>query len=310
MFKAENYNDAVLYLGKKTDRPYGAGRATRVVKTDSGVGIKYHRTVVVEYTEAGIVLNTGGWSTVTTKERMNTALSNLDCGMHISVFQDHGVWYVNANRRNPKYVDPFVEDLNPLFDPGKPTANYHRDGADSNWDMRYIPNPNGDRSEPYMISVYRFVFFDGITIGYDGKVINPPAESDDTANLEENKRRQKLIKKFVTTLRKQLTDESLPAPSAGDCWYCSMRDVESGVPLGELTESDHLLHHIEECYIVPSLIWRILELSGSVFVRSALWNMWNPENSRPVSDWEKGIMIRDTCSATRRYLRSRLGIGN
>lgn len=95
----ESYQEALDYLGNKTDRPcnwrYGSPRSTRVVKTDNGVGIKYHNTVVVEYTESGIVLNTGGWQTVTTKKRINDCLLALGPNTR-RVYQKNHLWYYGS----------------------------------------------------------------------------------------------------------------------------------------------------------------------------------------------------------------------
>lgn len=69
----DSYESAVAYLAKgrnKTYRP--AGNNTEVVTTHNGVGIKLHATVIVEYRPDGtVVLNSGGWRTVTTNQRIH-----------------------------------------------------------------------------------------------------------------------------------------------------------------------------------------------------------------------------------------------
>lgn len=51
--------------------------------------VKLHRTNVVTFQHDGsIVLNSGGWKTVTTKDRMNCAAQNF------RVYSDKGVWYL------------------------------------------------------------------------------------------------------------------------------------------------------------------------------------------------------------------------
>lgn len=87
MFKS--WQDVQEYLGKKTDRPYTHGRATRVQKRENGIAIKYHDTDVVLFTPDYIELNSGGWRTLTTKARMNENIPNT------VIWQDRGVWYVN-----------------------------------------------------------------------------------------------------------------------------------------------------------------------------------------------------------------------
>ena len=59
---------------------------------DGSIGLKYHRTVIVTYHEdKSVTVNTGGWLTSTTKERMNQA---LPAGFRI--FQKAKTWYVDA----------------------------------------------------------------------------------------------------------------------------------------------------------------------------------------------------------------------
>lgn len=74
----------------------------------------------------------------------------------------------------------------------------------------------------------------------------------------------KALKKRISAYAK-LCAESLPLsmPSGGDCWYCAMREVKTGKPLGEATQNtDHLSEHMREGYVVPSLVWQALEAAG------------------------------------------------
>lgn len=66
---------------------------------DDDIALLYHTTDVVTFKPNGdVVLNSGGWRTSTTKERINLALPN---GYYLS--QDKGVWYI-VNRRNAESV--------------------------------------------------------------------------------------------------------------------------------------------------------------------------------------------------------------
>jgi hypothetical protein len=79
---------------------------TYLEKLETGYGIKLHDTVVVVFSREGlIVLNSGGWLTVTTKERMNRYLPPP-----WSIYQKDRVWYV-WNRQTDKslpYADGFT----------------------------------------------------------------------------------------------------------------------------------------------------------------------------------------------------------
>lgn len=99
-------------------------------------------------------------------------------------------------------------------------------------------------------------FADGLTFHPDGKVTGGKPQSDADAE----KALQKRIAKYCTDLHAALP---LPMPSAGDCWYCQMREVETGKPLGEcVKDCGHLEAHMDENYFVPSLVWRALEHAG------------------------------------------------
>jgi len=65
---------------------------TYLVKTDNGYGIKLHNTIVVEYLPDRTILNSGGWKTPTTKNRINEYMST---GIW-SLIQNNGVWLIST----------------------------------------------------------------------------------------------------------------------------------------------------------------------------------------------------------------------
>ena len=51
--------------------------------------IRLHRTDILEFpVKGGVILNSGGWRTVTTKSRMN------EFQQEVQVMQEKGIWYV------------------------------------------------------------------------------------------------------------------------------------------------------------------------------------------------------------------------
>lgn len=52
-----------------------------------------YSTCIVQFNNDKIILNTGGYETSTTKNRMNQASEEFNLGF--SVFQKKGIWYVN-----------------------------------------------------------------------------------------------------------------------------------------------------------------------------------------------------------------------
>lgn len=66
--------------------------------------VQYHQTVVVTAKEDGtIILDTGGWHTVTTKTRMNQAANQF--GLGFNVRQKDYQWYVTVDRKGEPRFD-------------------------------------------------------------------------------------------------------------------------------------------------------------------------------------------------------------
>lgn len=75
---------------------------TKIMEHKGAILVSYHNTVVVEFTLERVVLDTGGYFTVTTKRRMNQASRQFKLGY--SVFQKDYKWFC-------KYQDtiyPFI----------------------------------------------------------------------------------------------------------------------------------------------------------------------------------------------------------
>ena len=79
---------------------------------EHAVAIKLHDTDVVTVHDDGrIVLNTGGWKTVTTKARINAWLPNY-CGL----YSDRGVWYLSIDQTRYAFAEGIT--LTPCEDGG------------------------------------------------------------------------------------------------------------------------------------------------------------------------------------------------
>lgn len=100
-------------------------------------GIRLHNTEVVTFHHNGdIDLDSGGWDTVTTKQRMNACLGrynyqarNLRADLHVewSIYQTKFRWYVT--KRTLKNGHPIGPDLDYLYADG---MTLHADGMVSN----------------------------------------------------------------------------------------------------------------------------------------------------------------------------------
>ena len=203
---------------------------TYLVKTDNGFGIRLHGTIVVEYLPDRTILNSGGWKTSTTKQRIN---EYMPAGWQI--YQKAGVWYIS----NYQYY------------------NNEEDNVD-------------------------FVFVDNCYYMNDGWY-------GIAANSKTFEKTRKACRKYAKDFTKAMFAGNVPKPSAGDCFYCGMVTVDDNTPLGEkVKDKDHILHHIEENYFVPSLLVNACKMFG---VSNAAW--WSIDES-----WQDGKDAKDFKSIT------------
>lgn len=122
-----NFRQADEFLGRKTNRPLH-GRATRIRREGDVIIIRQHNTDIITYFPDGsTLLNTGGWRTVTTKQRMNEYTPAW-----FAVWQNKGVWTYNI------HADEGNDRIHGLF----------RDGLVVHLDRSvHIPEPQPDRPE-------------------------------------------------------------------------------------------------------------------------------------------------------------------
>jgi uncharacterized protein (DUF1810 family) len=120
-------------------------KATRLVRNfDNSIGLKYHDTQVVKFHPTGnIELNTGGWYSRTTMDRMNYA-KGVDVFRHRPTEKGVPNWWVStyatraqsgadwpwSDKKAVKYFDGMIVDpngqvLNPEADPGRPRYHYY-----------------------------------------------------------------------------------------------------------------------------------------------------------------------------------------
>jgi hypothetical protein len=92
MATVRTYQEAETYLGKKNSRKLNYGKRQQAVerRPDGVLAVRMYETDVVTYFPDGRVqLSSGGWKTVTTKERIN---NHIPTGNYVS--QERGVWYL------------------------------------------------------------------------------------------------------------------------------------------------------------------------------------------------------------------------
>ena len=214
--------------------------------------IRLHRTDIVrKLPDGSVILNSGGWRTPTTKERMSS--------YGWRVIQDKGQWYVSKN---------------------------------GSWDGERVP------------------YFDGIQVPqcFD----HPPAEA--AKNEQREKKLRKQVKRMLAELDKL---EVLPEPGPGDCWLCMMHRPKGPEPSkdgylpfasgdGPEDGTDHILSHVEECYIHGTLLVNALTWAG-YSDPAFIWHMDNRERAsfkRGTTRRRPGWIRRPL----RRYLYRKLGL--
>jgi hypothetical protein len=100
----------------------------------------------------------------------------------------------------------------------------------------------------------------GVTSVYkDGMMYVPDVGLTNVGNLNEQKGLLKEIRKYAELCVRKFP---LPRPGGGDCWHCYMRDSKN-MTMGDLNkDKTHLLSHMKEGYVVPSLVWNVLIENG------------------------------------------------
>jgi hypothetical protein len=85
-------------------RSYRSAGHNNYITYDNGIiTVRYHNTdiAVIDLDERTITLNTGGWTTPTTKERMNEALYVMGIGRH--VWQEKWIWFYGRYNGEKSY---------------------------------------------------------------------------------------------------------------------------------------------------------------------------------------------------------------
>lgn len=144
--------------------------------------------------------------------------------------------------------------------------------------------------------VGNYLFFDGLK-SRNGEIIGKKLLPEKTE--KKIKKIKAKIAKYIQDVGKKY-DEGIAKPSSGDCWYCSMR-TDDGKTLGDIQDNDHLLHHFEEKYVVPSLIWNAITEAGYRYPELIVGWTREDELSRPNYGSKTSVLC-----AVRKYLNKRL----
>jgi hypothetical protein len=117
-------------------------------------------------------------------------------------------------------------------------------------------------------------YYDGIQVTVS-PINNPKTYRRDIVIVSEVKQSNdavvKAMKKRIVKYAALITKDNLPAPQSGDCWFCLMK-TQTGQTLGDSTkDTDHLLSHLDEGYVVGSLIFNAMKEDGLSDEQMGFW---------------------------------------
>lgn len=263
------------------------GNNTKAIRHESGaVSIRFHSTdILTALPDGSVTVNSGGFRTATTKDRLNSWLAD---GYFIA--QERGCWY--WHRR---------QECAGCGGAGQVVNSYTE---------RDCEVCGGAKVTTYN---FRPVFFS------DGDTIGPRGALKSKASAGAESRAAKLAKEINAYAHKCAAAVPMPAPSSGDCWYCSMiaQNAQSKLPrsvpvfssakpapvtLGDASgNTEHLLSHMAEGYVVPSLVMHALREAGcgDLILGGAFGQ---------AGEWGNQVAPDYVRRAVRRYMKRRLSL--
>jgi hypothetical protein len=255
---ADAYQRCTNYLDNgraKDQKKIGANTTLR--REPGRYVIHYHNTDIIFIYPDYVMVDSGGWKTVTTKQRFNDILG------FARFWSQKGLWHVVMSVHNQTWNNAILNKVH--------------------------------------------LFADGMKFFSNGKVTGAAKPRDE----DKAKRLRKEIAAYATAYATALADDKIPAPSGGDCWYCSMRTAE-GKTLGDVSgDKSHLISHIKESYYVPSLIANLAMERGGYLKNIGLPILWAPipdDKRASMLASNRTWIIRDAKSLIRRSLLRRLGL--
>lgn len=93
-------------MGQQTKLNRAFYNNTTLELTTNDIIVRFYRTAIVTWSKkrgGRIILNSGGWTTATTKTRMNQVANQYNLGYH--VYQEKHEWYVDWKGEKLPFFD-------------------------------------------------------------------------------------------------------------------------------------------------------------------------------------------------------------
>lgn len=218
---ARSHAEFDAWLGNKSSRK--VSHNTYAERHGDDIGIRLHATTIITYHPDGsVTFNSGGWRTVTTKDRLNNVGPRW-----LGVQSADGVWLVLSHSLD--WVD------------------------DGGWNEEYTEYTAPSR--PYWS--YLSDFYDGMRMSPDGMVTEQVTNSGYEMR-EIKKKIRKYVALYTNERVTEIVEKARENGVAGDCWGCSMVDAEGNTVMG----TQHLLDHLDEGYTMASTMVNALKHCG------------------------------------------------
>lgn len=153
-----------------------------------------------------------------------------------------------------------------------------------------------------------FLSRDGVTVGYaNNMMLHADGTVSDAEDVEAKKLATRKLLREIKNYAERYVDAlfkgEVPAPGAGDCWFCLMFDTK------EHPTTDHIVSHMskEENYFVPSMLVRAIEAKPvSPYAQQALSELWTAEQKPEAALMERLSGRRTMHDIAREQLRKSL----
>lgn len=293
-----NYKEADELLGQKNKKTLHRSHGqpgpivTWLERHGDHIGLWLIETRLIDYAPDGtLVLDSGGWQTATTKDRLN---KHLPDGWR--VYQDGGLWWLHNYHHNNK-------------------SFYNDHGNAYGWHDGITIRPDGsvENYSEHADEKGLKKKIDKYVKGYVEALAKGDVPAPGFGDCWDCSMR------VVRPGLGQVPGQANPIRigTVSEEGYTEAPYTKVGATRGECGGSDHLLLHMEEKYYVPSLLANAIKANGlhDTMSQMALW--WVQEKwygheslgaSHPMFNRKDSLSEKQTRNCLKKYLKKQLGL--